>query len=261
MKDPTFKLEGVVKESDYMSDFEGPLTLILQLLSKNKIEIKDIKIAELLEQYLGYLEEMKAMDLEIASEFVAMASHLVYIKARMLLATGNEEEPSELEQLIKSLEILQNRDTYDRIKSVTGSLNEMYSRGAGTFVKPPEPVKEDRKYRYVHHKEDLLKALMAVLTRDTLNGAAADNSDFTMPGRIMYPVSSKEKEILDILDHEGSQLFSGLLALSKSRTEVVATFIAVLELCTAGSLMVYGDGENVMVGKPEEADGHGSKND
>ena len=102
MENPAFRMEGVIKTSDEMEDFEGPLTLILQLLAKNKIEIKDIRISELLDQYLAYLDEMKAMDLEIASEFVQMASHLVYIKARMLLNAG--EEPSELEELIESLE-------------------------------------------------------------------------------------------------------------------------------------------------------------
>ena len=77
MENPTFRLEGVVKTREELEDFEGPLTLILLLLSKNKIEIRDIKISDLLDQYMAYLDEMKAMDLEVASEFVSMASHLV----------------------------------------------------------------------------------------------------------------------------------------------------------------------------------------
>ena len=79
-QEPTYHLEGIIKSKEEMEDFEGPLTLILMLLSKNKIEIRDIQISEILEQYLAYLDEMKAMDLEIASEFVQMASHLLYIK-------------------------------------------------------------------------------------------------------------------------------------------------------------------------------------
>ena len=86
MEDLTFHLEGVVKERNELQDFSGPLSLILMLLSKNKIEIRDIKIAEILDQYLEYLDEMEKMDLEIASEFVQMASHLLYIKTRTLLA-------------------------------------------------------------------------------------------------------------------------------------------------------------------------------
>ena len=84
-----------------MEDFEGPLNLILMLLSKNKIEIRDIKISDILDQYLDYLAQMESMDLEIASEFIQMASHLLYIKTKTLLST--EDEVSELEMLIASL--------------------------------------------------------------------------------------------------------------------------------------------------------------
>ena len=102
MEDPIFHLSGVVRSRGEMQDFNGPLTLILQLLSKNKIEIKDISISLILEQYLDYLDEMADMDLEVASEFVAMASYLVLIKTKMLLAGGGEVD--ELGDLISSLE-------------------------------------------------------------------------------------------------------------------------------------------------------------
>ena len=103
MENPNFYLEGIVHEKDAMQDFEGPLSLILQLLSKNKIEIRDISISDILDQYLAWLEEAQSMDLEIASEFVQMAAQLLYIKTRTLLA-ADEEEVSELELLMTSLE-------------------------------------------------------------------------------------------------------------------------------------------------------------
>ena len=77
MEDPNFYLEGVLHEKDELKDFEGPLSLILMLLQKNKIEIRDIRISEILDQYLEYLNKMQEMDLEIASEFVRMASYLL----------------------------------------------------------------------------------------------------------------------------------------------------------------------------------------
>ena len=80
-----YHLPGVVKSSSGETDFDGPLSLILMLLSKNKIEIRDINISQILEQYMAYLEQMQAMDLEVASEFIQMASHLLYIKTKMLL--------------------------------------------------------------------------------------------------------------------------------------------------------------------------------
>ena len=102
MTDPVFHLDGIVRTRESMEDFDGPLSLILQLLARNKVEIKDIRIAEILDQYLEYLAEMERMDLEVASEFVAMASYLMYIKARTLLQGAEEVE--ELDTLINSLE-------------------------------------------------------------------------------------------------------------------------------------------------------------
>ena len=165
LTDPIFRLEGVVHGREDMEDFEGPLSLILQLLSKNKIEIRDISISLILEQYLDYLKKMEEMDLEIASEFVAMASHLAYIKSKVLLA-DDEEEVSELEQLISSLESLRRRSDYDRIKHVTASFKELFQKGSGYIVKPPEPLKANSEYRYVHDKSDLLNAFVKMTRRD-----------------------------------------------------------------------------------------------
>ena len=116
MENLTFHLEGIVKSRDEMQDFSGPLNLILMLLSKNKIEIRDLHISEILDQYLEYISKMKEMDLDVASEFVQMASHLVYLKTRTLLA--GEEEISELEELMNSLEQLKCHDAYMSIKAV-----------------------------------------------------------------------------------------------------------------------------------------------
>ena len=118
MENPSFFLEGVVKNKNELQDFEGPLSLILMLLSKNKIEIRDIKISEILDQYLEYLAQMQSMDLEIASEFVQMASHLLYIKTKTLL-TSDDEEVSELEVLMASLEQLKCKDIYTAVRQVT----------------------------------------------------------------------------------------------------------------------------------------------
>ena len=115
MDHPIFKLEKVVqpKTGETLEDFEGPLDLILFLLNKNKIEIQDIPIALILDQYLAYLEQRKQMDLEVASEFVTMAAHLMYIKTRMLLSIEDEEAQSEMDALIQSLAERQRGDAYE----------------------------------------------------------------------------------------------------------------------------------------------------
>ena len=138
MENPSFYLEGIVREKNELQDFEGPLSLILMLLSKNKIEIRDIKISDILEQYLDYLDQMQKLDLEIASEFVQMASHLLYIKTKTLLT--QEEEVSELEVLIASLEQLKSRDTLSAVKQITPQLKEASELGLLYFSKLPEPL-------------------------------------------------------------------------------------------------------------------------
>lgn len=252
MENPTFHLEGVVRTREDMEDFEGPLTLILQLLAKNKIEIQDIRISELLDQYMAWLGEMKSMDLEIASEFVQMASHLVYIKARMLISAG--EETSELEELIESLERLKNKDVLERLRLVLPALGDMYSRGAGTMVKPPEYLPVDREYRYVHEPSDLTDAMARVLTREDAARLARSADSFRFPERIVYSVTDKTRELMDMLRSQGSTSLEGIFRSNGSRTEVVATFIALLELVRDGSILIEGEGEDAWVSYIDESE-------
>ena len=165
MENPSFHLEGVVRERNELQDFEGPLSLILMLLAKNKIEIRDLKIADILDQYLDYLARMQSMDLEIASEFVQMASHLLYIKTRTLL-TSDEEEPSELELLMQSLEQLRARDTLAAIAALTPELRHAAELGMRCYTKLPEPLPaEAGEYAFRHEPVDLLRALAHIYTR------------------------------------------------------------------------------------------------
>ena len=165
MDAPVYHLEHVVRSKEEMEDFNGPLDLILHLLSKNKMEIKDIQIALILDQYIEWMDRRKEMDLEVASEFVTMAAHLVYIKTRMLLSIQDEEAASEMEQLIASLEEHQRHENYDRLKQIIPTLERRYKVGRDYLTRPPEQLPKDRTYRYVHQPEDLVNAMRAVLQR------------------------------------------------------------------------------------------------
>lgn len=240
MEDPTYHLEGIVKNREEMQDFEGPLSLILMLLSKNKIEIRDIKISEILEQYLTYLAHMEHMDLEIASEFVQMASYLLYIKTRTLLV-ADEEEVTELEALMQSLEQLKAKDAFAAVQQVTPTLRDAAEKGLLYYEKLPEPVKADsRPYEYRHEKADLLKALMEVYSR---GGRTPDLKELSLaaPARIPYGVREKSRELIGILKSGRSMSLNTLYAECRSRSEVVATFISILELCSMGNLTVESD--------------------
>lgn len=233
--DPTFFLEGVVHEKSDMVDFEGPLSLILLLLSKNKIEIRDIPVAEILDQYLDYLRQMEELDLEIASEFIQMASYLLYIKTQMLLK--EEKEISELEQLIASLEQLKAKDTYTALKSVTPLLEAASQTGIDYHAKPPEPMKKQRsEYPYAIDQTDLLRALLAVFTRS--GASAPEPMVFHAPQRIVYSVRDKSRELIERLKTDGETSLRSLYASCESRSEIIATFLCLLELCSMGNLLL-----------------------
>jgi segregation and condensation protein A len=174
----------------------------------------------------------------------------VYIKARMLLSAG--EEPSELEELIRSLERLQNRDVYESIKNITGSLEKMLENGYETYTKPPEYIPVDKEYKYTHEKQDILDALLGILSREDILSELAPSKVFVMPSRIIYPVSDKEEEILSVLMRNGETTFQQLIEQSKSRTEAVATFIAILELCKAGKIGITGEGKDTAINRMAE---------
>ena len=239
MENPNFYLEGVVHDKEQMQDFEGPLSLILQLLSKNKIEIRDIRISEILDQYLAYLDEMQSMDLEIASEFVQMAAQLLYIKTRTLLA--GDEEVSELELLMTSLEQLKARDSFEALKQVLPALRNASELGKLYFSKPPEPIRDTRKeYTYRHEPVDLLRAMARIYARG-VKPAPADFGE-SVPQRIVYSVRDKSYQILSALK-KGNVTLQSLYRECRSRSEVVATFLSVLELCSIGSVVFKRDGE------------------
>ena len=227
MDEPRYHLGSVVHaKGETLEDFDGPLDVILLLLSKNKIEIQDIQISAILEQYLAYLDEMKRMDMEIASEFIAMASYLMYIKTRMLLSKAEQEEAqSEMDKLVESLQKRQRQDAYQQIQKAAKQLAARNELGLGLFTKGPEPYQPDRTYRYRHDKSDLTAA-----------------SNFAgIVGTEPYPVTQKAKQVISRLLAHGVMRFLSLFKGSRSRSEIVATFLAVLELCRLRSVSIGED--------------------
>lgn len=244
MEEPKYRLEGVIRShADDLEDFEGPLDLILLLLSKNKIAIEDISITSILEQYLAYLDEMKRMDMEIASEFIAMASHLMYIKTKMLLSAAEQAEAlSEMELLIQTLVERQRKEAYEHMKPSFEFLEKRNEIGVNLFTKQPEPYEVDRTYHYQHDKQDLVDALMAVADRSERQLPPPIASFGGIVGAEPYPVTKKAADVLKRLLMRGFSKFRHLFEGSKTRSEVVATFLAVLELCKLKSVELDDDG-------------------
>lgn len=265
MEEPRYHLSGVMHSSDALpEDFDGPLDVILLLLSKNKIEIQDVSITAILEQYLAYLEEMKRMDMEIASEFIAMASHLMLIKTKMLLSAAEKEEAlSEMELLIRSLEERQRADAYEQIRIAISFLEPRNEIGCNSFVKQPEPYKVDATYRYRHEPEDLLRAFSVIAERSERKLPPPVSNFKGIVGAEPYPVTKKSAQLLKRLLMRGVSKFRSLFRGARSRSEIVATFLAVLELCRLRSIVLEdGDDDDVNVrfvkmpdGEMENTDG------
>lgn len=244
MEIPIYHLEGVVRaKEENMEDFVGPLDLILHLLSKNKMEIRNIQISLILEQYLAWMNQRSELDLEIASEFAAMASYLIYIKTRMLLSIDDEEAISEMEQLIATLEAHQRNENYLKVKAVIPEMDRQYHIGVDHFTKMPETISPQSDLNYVHKKEDLLRAIKGVLGRMEYQLPPPISVFQGIVGREPYPVVDKAREIIQHLLRYGVTHIRGLFCGAKSRSEVVATFLAVLELCKAHRLRLSGTGE------------------
>ena len=257
MNEPQYRLEGIVRtRSEQMEDFEGPLDVIFVLLSKNKIEIQDVSISAILEQYLAYLEERKRLDMEIASEFITMASHLMLIKTKMLLSAAEQAEAeSELDQLRQSLLERQRKEAVEQIRIAVSWLEQRNEIGRNVFVKPPEPLRRDQTYRYQHDTRDLLLAISSIAERNERRLPPPTVNFQGIVGKEPYPVTRKAGEILRRLILRGMETLRNLFAGNKSRSEIVATFISVLEMCKVGSVKLEEDpsGENPTVKLVDES--------
>lgn len=248
MAEPQYKLERIVHtKTETREDFEGPLDVIFLLLSKNKIEIQDVSITAILEQYLAYLDEMKQLDMQIASEFITMASHLMLIKTKMLLSAAEQAEAeSELDQLRQSLLERRRREAMEQVRQAIVQLEPRNEIGRCIFTKEPEPLPKEKTYRYQHSTADLLRALDLISERNQRQLPPPTANFKGIVAKEPYPVNRKAGEVLRQLVLRGVERLKSLFRGNKSRSEIVATFLAILELCKTNSVVLEDDnsGEN-----------------
>ena len=248
MAEPQYKLEGIVHtQSEVRENFEGPLDVIFLLLSKNKIEIQDVSITAILEQYLAYLDEMKRLDMQIASEFISMASHLMLIKTKMLLSAAEQAEAeNELDLLRQSLIERRRKEAMEQIRAAVSQLEPRNEIGRCLFTKEPEPLRRDSTYRYKHSVVDLLRAVDTIAERSQRQLPPPTANFKGIVAKEPYPVTRKAGEVLRQLVLRGVERLKSLFRGNKSRSEIVATFLAILELCKTNSVILEDDnsGEN-----------------
>ena len=210
------------------------------------------------EELLGVVNEESAMDLEIASEFISMASHLVLIKTKMLLSEAEQQEGlSEMELLIQSLEQRQRQEILEKIKGPAAWLEKRNDIGRNIFTKEPEPLRRDLTYRYQHDRSDLIRALMNMQERSDTKLPSPIQAFVGIVGKEPYPVEKKAAEMLKTLIAKGRQKLRSLFRGNRSRSEVVATFLSILELCKLRSVRVTEDNGELQVDylkMPEESE-------
>lgn len=238
-----------------MEIFDGPLDLLLHLLAKNKVEIKDIPISEILEQYLEYINAMQEFDLEVASDFVAMAAQLMYIKSKMLLPVHQEDEQEDpREQLVQALL------DYQRFKEAGGMFGDMSEAGKDIFVKPPEIVQRDKsQVVYEYTPEALSRAISAIFERAQRKMPPPVTAFRGIVGHEVVPVSDKIGQLIHMFSKSDTVDFDTAVLSCKSRSEVVALFLAVLELSKTRKILIE-DNENkytlvLVPGQTEVKDG------
>ena len=241
MEIPTFRLDEI--------DFHGPLSLILQLLTKNRIEIRDVKISVILEQYLEYLsthmDASSDRNFETAGEFIVMAAHLAYLKTRAALDEGREI--SEIEQLLQSLETLKRREQFGYYSQLAARLNTIIR--FDVFTKQPENQDIGSDYRY---EIPVIELVAAYNTFDATDAALENRSERvrrSLPVKISYDVELKSLEIMELLRRVESIPITEVLSRNTSKSELVALFIAILELFRLGNLRY----DNGIVSLPAEA--------
>jgi len=237
--DENFIVENALSENELsfkLEIFEGPLELLLSLIAKNKVSIYDIPIALILEQYMEYLHTMELFNMEIASEFIVMASQLMVIKSRMLLPKAEEDEDPRQELVDMLLE-------YQRAKQTAIVLHEREFSYAGRFEKPPEKLENVNKseYKLSHDISVLQEAYLRVYQRKIeLMEANANTQHLDNLIKTTKHVSVNERilHVMKRLVRKNTVSFAGLFEDVQSRSEIVATFLAVLELIKGRRIFV-----------------------
>ncbi len=217
--------------------FEGPLELLLYLISRDKLDIYDVPISELLDQYLAYLAAMDEFDMEVTSEFLEMASRLVQIKSAMLLPKP-EEGMAQREELIATLV------SYQACKAMAQALARR-GEGLNRFVRQPQPVEHRSSCEEGSlNPRELLEAYLLACRRIQSRKPPTAEAFRGVVGKRIVSVGVRVLHVLRRLLREGRQSFGALFEDASSRSEAVATFLAVLELIRSKRVVMEGGREN-----------------
>lgn len=215
-----------------LETFEGPLDLLYHLIEKNKVDIYDIPIAEITDQYIAYLENMKELDMNVTSEFLLMVATLLEIKSKMLLPSISEEDDESQEDGVDPREELVKRlIEYRKYKTVAEELKSKEGLQSKIFFKPQEEIQHfiDDTQPKLEGIEliDLFKAFSEIIKKQKKN---SDEFDFHEIERDEITIEDAMDEMLKIISHEREIKFQDLFNTNYSKIKIVVSFLSILEL-------------------------------
>lgn len=220
--------------------FEGPMDLLLHLITKHKIDIYDIPILELVEQYVSYVREMQEENMEVASEFLEMAARLVYIKTVSLLPVYDEAE--ELKKELRD-ELIEYRDC----KILAGKLSQMTDGFDYSVREFAEDVAPDMSYKRLHEPDELLSAYSLAAGKKLRRLPPPIDTFKAIVTRKIVSVGSKIDSIVKSLKRKRKTKLFDIYKQAQSRSDLIAAFLAVLELAKNKTIYVSGEGEEVQI--------------
>jgi len=221
-----------------LKDFEGPLDLLLYFIRRDEIDIYDIPIAKISEEFLNYLHLLEIMDIEIASDFILMAATLLQIKADMLLQINKSEKETLAEEYDPRTPLVKQLIEYQKYKEAANHLSERYDENQYYFYRKNYQSEINQSNEIgTHYKNasifNLVDALSKVLKRNN-----TDNQTFHQVNLFPITIEEKKNEILQIL-HLKSRIYFTKLIDNYSRLEIVVTFLALLELTRTNDISLF----------------------
>lgn len=210
-----------------IENFEGPLDLLLHLIDKNKMDIYDVKISEITEQYIEYINKMEEMNLVLTSEFAIMASTLLYLKSKKLLPKHDEDEEELTEE-----ELIRRIIEYKKYKDITQKLKENFAIFSNRYYKFAEKIELPKQDLYEDYEKGIITQIYKKLiykNKEKINVNAKNIEKIALVDT--YTVHEKVKEMFKIMLHTPSFVFNKVYTLKKhNKQEVVTAFSGLLEL-------------------------------
>ena len=222
MESLTYKLE----------QFEGPLDLLLTLIQKNKVSITDIPIALICDQYIEYISKAEALDMELASEFIVMASELMLIKTKMLLPKTEEESEDPRATLTDALL------RYQQAKEAAQKLIPLYAYFSGRMVKDTDEISIDKTFVADQDVTSLCAAVRRIIAYNNALEQAATTTFKPMISKPIIPVEIKIVSIIKHIEKKGAASLEELLFGEATLPDVIASFLGVLELVKVRKLLI-----------------------